>query len=337
MKVSVIVPLYNAEAFLNDCLDCLARQTYDSLELIFINDASSDNTEIELEQLLKKSRYPFQVLTNPENRGSGYSRNCGIKSATGDYVFFLDVDDLISCDCIYTMVAQAQKYNYPDIIVCDFKEDFPTYGYRRGFDGGKYYNNNDDIQQAYYQQFWYEMPWNKLLKRSYLLENSLWFPDGCYFEDAHWSFRTALTASTLLLVPKETYYYRTNPTQKTAINKDSQTAVSERSKTYIMMSEIAHLFGQDNAILWIIEQETGYLLSAMRNDGLPKQTKRDIYTNMRSCCLPKEAWGSLCHNGFPRGLKIVLLYRFLPFPIGLTYLGIICRILPLRTMRNKAC
>lgn len=93
MIVSVIMPLFNAQAYLPDALDCVIKQTYEEFELICINDCSSDDTEKILRRFQEKDSR-IRILTNERRLGAGLSRNKGIEASKGKHIIFLDGDDI---------------------------------------------------------------------------------------------------------------------------------------------------------------------------------------------------------------------------------------------------
>ena len=116
MKVSIIVPVYNSEKYLKDCLDSLVNQTLKEIEIIAIDDASNDKSL----EILKsyKIKYPdkIKVYSNPKNIGQGATRNKGIELATGEYIGFLDSDDYVNFNMYAKMYEMAKKNDSPEII-----------------------------------------------------------------------------------------------------------------------------------------------------------------------------------------------------------------------------
>ena len=110
MKVSVIIPAYNAEEFIKDSLNSVIHQVYKNLEIIVVDDHSTDNTKKIISEYAKKDNriIPFYQTTN---KGVSAARNVGLSAATGDYILFLDSDDYLTKDAIRRMVDAAQEYN----------------------------------------------------------------------------------------------------------------------------------------------------------------------------------------------------------------------------------
>ena len=118
-KVSIIVPVYNAEKYLDKCLDSLVNQTYKNIEIIVIDDKSTDNSLKVLEEYNKKNSNVV-LIKNKKNMGIGYTRNVGIKKSNGDYLYFVDSDDYLDLDNIEKMMHEAQEKN-SDFVICDLK------------------------------------------------------------------------------------------------------------------------------------------------------------------------------------------------------------------------
>lgn len=107
-KVSIIIPVFNCERYISACLESIIHQTYDNMEVIIINDGSSDRSGIICEQYAKK--YEFIHVYFQENSGAGIARNRGFAYSTGEYIMYVDADDYISLHCIADVVEQLEKY-----------------------------------------------------------------------------------------------------------------------------------------------------------------------------------------------------------------------------------
>lgn len=117
MKISIVVPCYNAEAYIIDCLESIYRQSYDNYELICVDDGSSDMTVDVINQFVREKEMQCKLITS-SNKGQCSARNIGLREATGDYVFFLDADDLILPQKIqHTVTLIEESVELPDIIV----------------------------------------------------------------------------------------------------------------------------------------------------------------------------------------------------------------------------
>lgn len=172
-KVSVIVPMYNASKYLSRCLDSLTNQTLKDIEIVLINDGSTDNSEQIIQTYLKDKRIKY---LKKENGGQGSARNLGLTVAKGEYISFVDSDDYIELDMLEEMYnASLSKY---DIVVSDFyitSNGNDTYSTILKRDGG-IINNSEYL-------FTGACPWNKIYKKTFLDKISFKFPEGIIYED----------------------------------------------------------------------------------------------------------------------------------------------------------
>lgn len=181
-KVSIIVPVYNVEAYLNRCLLSLVNQTIDDLEIIVVNDGSPDNSQNIIDSFQKK--YPKKIFPYlKENGGLSDARNFGMKRAHGEYVAFVDSDDYVDTDMYQALYEIAIKEE-SDIVASNYYLDYEDEireDKKIKEDSG--YNttitNNPSLllTSSVYA-------WNKLYKRSFLEENNFTFPKGQVFEDS---------------------------------------------------------------------------------------------------------------------------------------------------------
>lgn len=123
--VSVIVPCYNAAEHINRCLEAFERQTFSDFNVLFIDDASSDNTVEVIETFAQKHTVAIKVLKNEKNAGPGFSRNRGIAEADGEYIAFCDSDDWYDDGYLFRMV-EAAKENDADMVFCNSKKVLPN-------------------------------------------------------------------------------------------------------------------------------------------------------------------------------------------------------------------
>lgn len=121
-KVSIIVPVYNMEKYLNKCMDSLVNQTLEDIEIITINDGSKDSSLKILNEY--KEKYPNKVvIINQENQGISVARNNGINAATGKYIGFVDSDDYVKTDMFEKLYKKIEKTK-SDIVICDYEKYF---------------------------------------------------------------------------------------------------------------------------------------------------------------------------------------------------------------------
>lgn len=167
-KVSIIVPVYNVEKYLTKCLDSLANQTLQDIEILVINDESPDNSQKIIDSFVKN--YPEKIFSyKKENGGQGSARNMGLHYAKGDYISFVDSDDWLDLDAIENMYNIAIKEN-SDMVFCDMIDHFSN--------GTQKYYNCTKFSSVYTVT---PSACNKLFKKS--LINNLQFMTNVWYED----------------------------------------------------------------------------------------------------------------------------------------------------------
>ena len=173
-KVSVIVPFYNVEKYIEKCLNSLVNQTLEEIEIILVNDGSQDNSEEKAKEFEK--RYPNKIkYYKKANGGLGDARNFGIKYATGEYIAFLDSDDFVEPTMYEEMYKKAKQEN-ADMIECDFWWEYPN---KKKEDIGNTYSNQKEM--LYKSRV---VAWNKLIKREiYEKHPGARFSVGLRYED----------------------------------------------------------------------------------------------------------------------------------------------------------
>ena len=115
IKISIIIPIYNVEDYLVECLESIINQTYKNLEIICVNDGSTDKSLMVIKEYEKKDKR-IKVISH-SNKGVSAPKNAGMKIATGDYITFVDPDDLIDLNVYEKCIESIIKYNKPDIVV----------------------------------------------------------------------------------------------------------------------------------------------------------------------------------------------------------------------------
>ena len=204
-KVSLIIPVYNVEKYLSKCLDSLVNQTLRDIEIICINDGSTDNSLKILEEYSKNdSRI---IVINKENSGPSVARNSGMEIATGEYIGFVDSDDWIDLDYFEKLYNSAVE-NSADIAVASIiRWRKCNQKYRIKYEEGSIYQNlNEKISACDIPKICYVC--NKLYK-SEIIKNKQFTPN-VYFEDVIWLPEVIKSSNKLVTVSGTNYYYRVN-------------------------------------------------------------------------------------------------------------------------------
>lgn len=214
-KISVIIPIYNVENYLKDCLDSICTQTLTDIEIICIDDGSTDNSlSIINEYASKDSR--IKVISK-KNGGQATARNLGIKEAQGEYIAFVDSDDFIESEMLEKLYSKAKDNNL-DIAMCKIA----TYDNQTGEikDNVWYYMlgvfrdfEKDIFTHKDTKEFTCNIavtPYNKIYKRTLIKDNDILFPEGLIFEDEKFFYDVYLRARKVSIVDEFLYYYRVN-------------------------------------------------------------------------------------------------------------------------------
>lgn len=193
-KVSVIVPVYNGENYVSICLDSLVNQTLKELEVIIINDGSTDNTLTVLNYYVRQYPQLFKVYTI-KNSGQGIARNIGVSYATGEYLAFADSDDYMAPEMYEQLYKFAKQYSY-DLVVCPY--------YRVSQD---HTILNTEMSQMDSITDINTSPWNKLFHRQIWLNHEVKFAEKLWYEDVLAIYSYAFTVKNIGFYQIPMYYY----------------------------------------------------------------------------------------------------------------------------------
>jgi glycosyltransferase involved in cell wall biosynthesis len=205
--VSIIIPIYNQEKYLPDCLASVEKQSIANMEVILVNDGSTDRSQKIIDEFCM-CHQTWEIITiNRKNGGLSAARNSGIRKSRGKYIYFLDADDSISDNCLRYLVDFAEKYS-ADVVMGEnyiIKDEEKTH-IRLGFNETMI-TGNQVILQYYTERLWYNVAWNKLVKAEIIKNNQLYFSEGNIFEDSLWTFQLATYIKSLGAVHLPTYNY----------------------------------------------------------------------------------------------------------------------------------
>lgn len=196
--VSVIIPVYNSEKYIKECLNCVIEQTHKELEIVVINDGSIDGSE-EIIQAMKEKDNRIKYIKQ-ENLGVGQARNVGLTNATGEYVIFVDNDDILRKDYIQTL------FN----IASNTKADMVCTGMKYIDDDGKNIGSLL-LRKEEWCKYIILAAHGKIYERKFLLENRIFFSKDRFAEDAYFNFQVLLKASKIEIAEYAGYCYRINP------------------------------------------------------------------------------------------------------------------------------
>ena len=249
-KVSIIIPVYNAEKTIEKCVSSILKQTYKNYEVLLIDDGSSDNS-LDVIQKYKKHEN-IKVLTQ-ENHGVAYTRNRGIKEATGDYIMFIDNDDFIDSDYIEKHITAISKEN-SDIVMS---------GYRRINVENKVLHE-EKLRDTYWSRFIVTAPWAKVYRRDFLLKNNIEFlsygiGEDVYFNLLIYSFDPKIT---ILNYIGYNWFFNTK-----SVSNTSQKGLNKNVDILFLLNKIIEKYDSIDGYLsyYLIRYYIWYLLFSGRN------------------------------------------------------------------------
>ena len=228
-NVSVIVPVYNVEKYIERCLNTLVNQTLESIEIIIVNDGSTDNSKNIIQKFVDK--YPQKIVyLEKENGGLSDARNFGIPYAKGEYIAFLDSDDYVELN-MYEDMYKIAKDEESDMVECDFIWEYPN---RVRIDTGEIYNGKHEMLEKVRV-----VAWNKLIKRTILEQTKVIFPKGYRYEDVEFTYKLLPYLEKVSFLKKPCVHY---------IQRDNSISNTQNERT----KEILEIF--DNVINYYKEK-----------------------------------------------------------------------------------
>lgn len=237
MKISVIVPIYNTSLYLSECLNSLINQTYKNLEIICINDGSTDNSLEILNEYQKKDNR-IKIITQ-ENQGLSSARNKGIEEANGELISFIDSDDWVDLN-FYEKLVNALKKENADIAAASIIRTRKTYSKPRVKYEKQITANTleEKIKACNIPKCCYV--WNKIYKTSIVKNRN--FKINAYFEDVLWTPLILKNSNKMVCVPDTNYYYRAN---SSSIVKKKQTPKKQQD-AYFAKKFIVNFLKENN-------------------------------------------------------------------------------------------
>ncbi len=207
--VSIVMPIYNAEKFLNKSLESVLNQTLNNIEIICVNDGSTDNSLNIINYYAKNDKRI--VIFNKKNSGYGNTMNIGIKLAKGEYIGILEPDDFIDCGMLEKLYIEAKKYNL-DVIKSNYF-NFKSKSNTNDFVEVLHNFNYDEILSAEHNEYiCYMRPciWSAIYKKKLLIENKIFFNEtpGASYQDTAFAFKVWVNAKNVKFVKNAYLHYR---------------------------------------------------------------------------------------------------------------------------------
>lgn len=287
MLLSIVVPIYNVEKYLEECLDSLVIQDLDLFEILCINDGSTDKSF----EILKKYqlKYPDIIkVYDKENGGLADTRNFGIEKATGQYIGFIDSDDWVSKD-MFSKLIDGMIKNDADIGICDYEEIYEN--------EKKYISDS-----AEYKLLYESLVCNKVFKKTLFTENQINFPVGLWYEDNAVTYKLLFVAKKIYKINESKYFYRRT--------REGSIMNSQKSKKIYDMWEVSSIlydFFKEKELDNTIKEQIEYIF--IRNTmfrQIPKIIKFESINIFKAQKMINENFNNL-ESKFPNWDKNKLL------------------------------
>lgn len=284
IQLSVIIPAYNVESYIESCLISITGQflvpgTY---EIIVINDGSTDRT-LPVTEKIASGCSPIRIVSQV-NRGLGNARNCGLRTARGEFVMFADSDDWLYPD---TLPGLVEEMNGTDADVLLFRAERVWENGRkrrftsrtvplRGEMSGTEFMNRCNVQGGV---------WSFIYRRSFLLENSLFMPEGIYFEDELFIPRMLLQARKIRFSPVLAYAYRQRRRSITSATESEHVVRSFTDRLYVAerLCRLRDML-EGEARAGLSRKISFYCMDILRllgRAGLPRETVKDVLKRLK--------------------------------------------------------
>lgn len=299
--LSVIVPVYNVEAYIEQCLDSLVKQTYKNIEIILVDDGSTDRSGDICDKYA--ALYEFISVYHKKNGGLSSARNYGIEKALGEYLSFIDSDDWIK-ESMFEMLVKGAIESEADVVICNCIRYFTQENQKVR----EIKEKNTTIykgQKAVIRLYTDFSAWNKIYKK--ILFQSIRYPEGKLYEDARTTYRIADKVNRLMVIPEPLYFYRQRGTgiMGTFQNKNYLdrvhvwTEIYEFEKDKFPKSELKNILYRKDKLI------TEILQGMIKNKEFIQERKlaRELVHNLSASFASNGAWSL-------REKLVVLFYRF---------------------------
>jgi glycosyltransferase involved in cell wall biosynthesis len=288
-NVSIIVPVYNVEQYLEKCLNSLVNQTLIDIEIIIVNDGSEDNSE----EIIKnyKDKYDTKIIyIKKENGGLSDARNTGIRYASGEYIGCVDGDDYVELTMYEKMYNAARQKNV-DLIECDILFEYP---HKKKHKTSGIYTLENMLTRARWNA------WHRIIRREIIQKSNIQYPVGLRYEDVEYFCKLAPYITSIEFVKEPLYHY---------IQRDNSITHNQNEKTRDIFKILNNVLSyyQDNGIYDKYKQQLEYVFIKILLGGSFFRIVRIDNKQLRRMVL-EENW-SLLNNVFPNWKKNRVLQK----------------------------
>lgn len=321
-KISIIVPCFNSEGYIDNLVNNLKLQTSKDFEVIFVDDCSIDNTYEILQKLIADCDFKCKVIKNKQNSGPGISRNNGIDAATGEYIMFVDSDDYVARDTVLLIKDSIVNNQYPDAILYDYyrtngKNDIACET-APGIDGGAITVSDALLYSK-------GSTWCKVYNRKFIMEKSVRFPKLNTNEDFTFNKIALSYCNNIFYLKKNLYYYVYNPSS--IVNSSRELNDNARIAFEILSRDM----NPDYKSILIFLKSTIYLYGSVQSMIRRKDNEIMIKEFIDMFTLENSEW---CKSIYT--YRVSKLKRYMFFLIEKKKITLLSLIIKLQDMVKKA-
>lgn len=309
--VSVIIPVFNGEKYIRKCLDSILRQTYKELEIIVMDDGSSDNTA-EICREYRQNDERVRVISR-ENKGVSYSRNEGVKLSKGKYILFVDSDDYIEENMIQVMLEHLIENN-ADMVQCGYVKEYVGRKEKEQVREKNTWMSKGDALGFYLSHLELcVVPWNKIVKREIM--ECISFPSDRRYEDEAVMYRTFYESKAVVHVDECFYHYTIHEDGfMQSHNMDEKSMLDQVKAKYDLMKYVC---GKEPGLQEEVNKEFIWVLY-MNNIKICSFRHKNPYVYQELRRLLNEYSAQIQSDGRISHKTLFLLRRF-PFIIGVKH------------------
>lgn len=318
-KVSIIIPVYAVELYIQSCIESIIQQNYKNIEVLIINDKTPDASITIAQNIIKKYKgnIDFRIINHEHNRKVSAARNTGIKESHGDYIFFLDSDDMLLPNAIRALVEEAITTN-ADVVNANRKAiewDTKIEHTMIESDYTDYRPADDSILWMDKIQF-HGTVWNKLIKKDFIIREKLFFKEGIAYEDDLWIYKLIYAKPHMSFISDCTYVYHIRESSIT----QAYTEFHLFSRIIVANEAIRHLklIEPDTCIRSYAYKTINSFVEGALKDCIEKvQSYRDyykLYKYFRHRIIYRKDYVTNKEISFRS--KMLFMHNFFPIPVG---------------------
>lgn len=316
-RISIVVPVYNAEKTISRCIDSLLSQTFSDIEIILINDGSTDDSGAICDLYAKRDSRIFVI--HKINEGVSKARNLGIEKATSDYILFVDSDDYIKANMCEVLFSAIEHTNY-EVVMCGYERSFV-------FNGNitKTVITLPEVQSIksikQYKQNWNELfgkslfnaPWGKLYKIEYIKENNIFFDESLHCgEDLLFNLEVFSHVHKIAIVNEPFYIYECTEKESLTSKFDAEKDINDRflynvTMNYLKKMNMLSLCKHSVAQIYMRSCFRTFEQTLLVENGLNTKGKKDYVKSIINCKETLEAIQNKVFKSFESSIYALVL------------------------------